>query len=49
MHTDPDGIDVLRNFGAGKFIETTNDDYASVYQYTQEIGLNLETYDYLND
>ena len=49
MHTDPDGIDVLRNFGAEKFIETTNHDYASVYQYAQEIGLNLETYDYLND
>jgi len=49
MHTDPDGIDVLENFGAGKFIETANHDYASVYQYTQEIGLNLETYDYLND
>jgi phosphonate transport system substrate-binding protein len=49
MHTDPDGIEVLRNFGAEKFIETTTDDYASVYQYAQEIGLNLETYDYLND
>ncbi len=49
MHTDPEGIEVLRNFGAEKFIETTNDDYASVYQYAQEIGLNLETYDYLND
>ena len=49
MHTDPEGIDVLVNFGAEKFIETTNDDYASVYQYAQEIGLNLEIYDYLND
>ena len=49
MHTDPDGIHVLRNFGAEKFIETVNDDYASVYRYIKEIGLNLETYDYLND
>ena len=49
MHTDPEGIDVLRRFGAAKFIETISDDYASVYQYAKEIGLNLETYDYLNE
>ena len=49
MLNDPEGREVLGNFGAEKFIETTSDDYASVYQYAQEIGLNLETYDYLND
>ncbi len=49
MHSDPDGIKVLKNFGAQRFIETTVDDYAGVYRYTQEIGLNLATYHYWND
>ncbi len=49
MHTDPEGINILKKFGAKKFIKTSNDDYASVYGYTQEIGLNLSTYDYINE
>jgi phosphonate transport system substrate-binding protein len=49
MHNDPDGIHVLKNFGALKFIETTDDDYAAVYKYVKEIGLNLATYDYINE
>ena len=49
MHTDPEGINVLKKFGAKRFIKTSNDDYASVYKYAQEIGLNLSTYDYLNE
>ena len=49
MHADPEGIDVLRKFGAKKFIETSDDDYSGVYQYVREIGLNLSTYDYMND
>ena len=46
MHNNPDGIKVLKNFGAQRFIKTTVDDYASVYRFTQEIGLNLATYHY---
>jgi phosphonate transport system substrate-binding protein len=46
MHNDPNGINVLKNFGARRFIETTADDYASVYRYAQAIGLNLATYHY---
>jgi phosphonate transport system substrate-binding protein len=49
MDKDPEGIDVLKKFGARKFIETTNDDYASVYKYVKQIGLNLSTYNYRNE
>ena len=49
MHHDPEGINILKNFGVRKFIETTDDDYSNVYQYAQEIQLNLTTYDYMND
>ncbi len=48
MHTDPEGINLLKKFGAKKFIETSDYDYSGVYQYAQEIGLNLSTYDYMN-
>ncbi len=49
MDKDPEGINVLKKFGARKFIETTNDDYASVYKYVRQIGLNLSTYNYRNE
>ncbi len=49
MHNDPDGLKILNDFGAGRFIETTEKDYDSVYEYTRQIGLNLKTYDYIND
>jgi phosphonate transport system substrate-binding protein len=49
MDKDPEGIDVLKKFGARKFIETTNDSYASVYKYVKKIGLNLSTYNYRNE
>jgi phosphonate transport system substrate-binding protein len=49
MDKDPEGIDVLKKFGARKFIETTNEDYTSVYKYVKQIGLNLSTYNYRNE
>ena len=49
MDRDPEGVEVLKKFGARKFIETTNDDYASVYKYVRQIGLNLFTYNYRNE
>lgn len=49
MDKDPEGIDVLKKFGARKFIETTNNDYASVFKYVKQIGLNLSTYNYRNE
>ena len=49
IHTDPEGINVLKKFGAKRFIETSNGDYINVYKYAQEIGLNLPTYNYINE
>ncbi len=49
MHNEPDGKDVLSAFGVRRFIETTDSDYSNVYKYTEEIGLNLAEYDYIND
>jgi phosphonate transport system substrate-binding protein len=49
MDKDPEGIDVLKKFGARKFIETTNGDYASVFKYVKQIGLNLSNYNYRNE
>ncbi len=49
MDKDPDGIRVLKIFGARRFIETTEADYQPIYRTTQEIHLDLATYDYRND
>jgi len=49
MDKDPEGINVLKKFGAKKFIKTSDDDYSSVYEYVRKIGLNLSTYDYMNE
>jgi len=49
MDKDPEGLDLLKKFGARKFIETTNNDYASVFQYVKQIGLNLSNYNYRNE
>jgi len=49
MDEDMEGARVLKRFGAKKFIETTDDDYDSVYRYVKQIGLNLATYNYRNE
>ncbi len=49
MHNDQDGRSVLKNFGARRFIETTDKDYDPVYKYAKDIGLNLAVYDYMNE
>lgn len=46
MHLEPAGKEVLKRFGALKFIETTNDDYAPVASYAKEIHLDPATFDY---
>jgi phosphonate transport system substrate-binding protein len=48
MHNDPEGKKVLNRFGAQRFIETTDGDYDPVVMYAKEIGLNLASYDYMN-
>jgi ABC-type phosphate/phosphonate transport system substrate-binding protein len=49
MHNDPEGLRVLAEFGARRFIETTDKDYDPVIQYAKEVGLKLGTYDYMNE
>jgi phosphonate transport system substrate-binding protein len=49
MHNDPKGKEILKRFGAIRFIETTEEDYKAVYDYARHIGLDLPTYDYIND
>ena len=49
MDKEADGQTVLKTFGAQRFIETSDKDYTPVIEYAREIGLNLSTYDYLND
>ena len=49
LNEDPEGVGVIKEFGARRFIETNNDDYRPVYRYAQKIGLNLATYDYMNE
>jgi len=49
MHNDPEGRDVLIGFGARRFIETVDRDYMPVVKYAKEAGLDLKTYDYVNE
>lgn len=49
MANDPAGKIVLKNFGAKRFIETTDEDYLPIYQYTKELNLDLATYDFGNE
>ena len=49
MDNDPEGKDVLQQFGARRFIETTNADYEPVVRYCEHIHLDLATYDYMNE
>jgi phosphonate transport system substrate-binding protein len=49
MHLDPDGKQVLKRFGALKFIETTNKDYNVVLDYVKHGHLDLSTYEYMNN
>ena len=49
MHDDPRGKEILKMFGAIRFIETNDEDYRAVYDYARHIGLDLATYDYIND
>jgi phosphonate transport system substrate-binding protein len=49
MERDPKAAEALETLGAKRFIETSEADYNSVFQYADKIGLDLETYDYMND
>jgi ABC-type phosphate/phosphonate transport system substrate-binding protein len=49
MHLDPRGEEVLKKFGAQKFIETRDQDYLPVFEYARKANINLATYDYRNE
>jgi phosphonate transport system substrate-binding protein len=49
MHNEPDGMVVLKDFGARRFIKTEDNDYSGVYEFIKKIDLDLSTYDYVND
>jgi phosphonate transport system substrate-binding protein len=48
MHEDPQGREALAQLGAIRFILTRDEDYAPVYRYAAEVGLDLGTYEYDN-
>jgi phosphonate transport system substrate-binding protein len=49
MHQQEEGKEVLKLFGAARFIPTTEEDYRVVFEFASRIDLDLETYDYIND
>ena len=44
LHETEAGREVLKNFGALKFIETTDNDYAVLYNMVKELGIDLNNY-----
>ncbi len=48
MDLDPKGQEVLKNFGSARFIETKEQYYEPVFDYADEIGLDLTSYGYTN-
>lgn len=49
MHQSLEGKAILEDLKIEKFVETTVDDYQPVLDYAAEIGLDLQTYNYLNN
>jgi len=49
LHEDPEGAEILKQFGAIKFIETTEKDYHPVFDMAKKAGINLRDYNYLNE
>jgi len=44
MHLNKAGLQALHKLGAVKFIETSAEDYAPVFEYSKDTGLNLSNY-----
>lgn len=42
----PEGREVLRKFGADRFVETTHEDYRGLYEMIGELGIDLKSYPY---
>ena len=48
LHLDPEGLVVLKQLGAKRFVETSREDYQPVLDMTQEAGIDLKKYNYHN-
>ncbi len=46
MDKDAEGKEVLKKFGASRFIDTKDGDYRNLYQMVKEAGIDLKTYPY---
>ena len=46
MHETNEGQEVLKNFGARNFIETTDADYTVLYNMVNELGINPKEFSY---
>ncbi len=49
MHQTPEGRAALDALGVQHFVLTTEKDYQPVFDYAEQIGMDLSTYQYLND
>jgi phosphonate transport system substrate-binding protein len=49
MGEDREGRTILLNFGAKRFMRTTDNEYWPIMQYAREINLDLSKYDYMNE
>ena len=48
MDKDPKGREILKSFGAVRFISTSKEDYAAVFNVAEKAGINLKQYRYIN-
>ncbi len=46
MDKDPEGMKIIHEFGAKRFIETTDDDLNNVFVIIKKAGIDLSTFDY---
>lgn len=49
MHLTPAGRTVLEGMGVQRFLQTSCEDFVPVFDYARHIGLDLSTYQYVND
>ncbi|MBE0574980.1 MAG: phosphate/phosphite/phosphonate ABC transporter substrate-binding protein [Desulfuromonadales bacterium] len=49
LHQNDQGRQILKILEVGKFLKTSREDYQPVFDYATAIGLDLKTYNYLND
>ena len=48
LHLDPGGLEVLRQLGAKRFVETGSEDYLPVFELANEAGIDINSYSYHN-